>query len=56
MGCSFERDIIPMAHAEGEPYLSLRSPGYLYYPIRSGMAFAPWNVLVSGKFRTDQEE
>ncbi|KAJ8595230.1 Aldo/keto reductase [Rhizopogon salebrosus TDB-379] len=34
---SFERDIIPMARAEG-------------------MALAPWNVLASGKFRTDKEE
>ncbi|KAG1820694.1 NADP-dependent oxidoreductase domain-containing protein [Suillus variegatus] len=34
---SFERDIIPMARAEG-------------------MALAPWNVLASGKFRTDEEE
>ncbi|OAX40954.1 Aldo/keto reductase [Rhizopogon vinicolor AM-OR11-026] len=34
---SFERDIIPMARAEG-------------------MALAPWNVLASGKFRTDDEE
>ncbi|KAG2342215.1 Aldo/keto reductase [Suillus weaverae] len=34
---SFERDIIPMARAEG-------------------MTLAPWNVLASGKFRTDEEE
>jgi aryl-alcohol dehydrogenase-like predicted oxidoreductase len=34
---SFERDIIPMARAEG-------------------MALAPWNILASGKFRTDEEE
>ena len=33
----FERDIIPMARAEG-------------------MALAPWNVLESGKIRTDEEE
>ncbi|CCM02031.1 uncharacterized protein FIBRA_04107 [Fibroporia radiculosa] len=33
----FERDIIPMALAEG-------------------MALAPWNVLASGKIRTDEEE
>ena len=33
----FEREIIPMARAEG-------------------MALAPWNVLVSGRIRTDEEE
>jgi len=33
----FERDIIPMARAEG-------------------LALAPWNVLASGKIRTDAEE
>ncbi|OCH91435.1 Aldo/keto reductase [Obba rivulosa] len=33
----FEREIIPMARAEG-------------------MALAPWNVLASGKIRTDKEE
>ncbi|KII90749.1 hypothetical protein PLICRDRAFT_106646 [Plicaturopsis crispa FD-325 SS-3] len=37
MARSFERDIIPMARAEG-------------------MALAPWNVLASGKLRTDAEE
>jgi len=34
---SFEREIIPMAKAEG-------------------MALAPWNVLASGRIRTDEEE
>ena len=33
----FERDIIPMARAEG-------------------MALAPWNVLATGRIRTDAQE
>ncbi|KAI0700989.1 Aldo/keto reductase [Cerioporus squamosus] len=39
----FERDIIPMARAEGS------SGAYR-------MALAPWNVLAGGKVRTDEEE
>jgi len=51
---SFERDIIPMARAEGtKPSLKIRR-WLLMWSL--GMALAPWNVLAGGKFRTDAEE
>ena len=52
----FERDIIPMARAEGR--YSSSSFAFLASQLTffSGMALAPWNVLAAGKIRTDEEE
>jgi len=52
---SFERDIIPMARAEGKK---------LFGPIRfnnfqtciAGLALTPWGVLSEGRLRTDAED
>ena len=54
---SFEREIIPMARANGKPHLfkSLQSALTDTFP-RPGMALAPFNVLAGGKLRTDAEE
>jgi aryl-alcohol dehydrogenase-like predicted oxidoreductase len=54
---SFEREIIPMARELG---LSFHFP-ICDYPLFSycrslGLALAPWDVLASGRFRTDAEE
>ena len=53
---SFERDIIPMARAEG---WSRRAPQIQQYNSSRffiGLALAPWGAVGGGKFRTDAEE
>jgi len=48
----FERDIIPMCRAEGmEQTLSV----YSIFPddIFEGMGLVPWNVIASGRLRSD---
>ena len=51
---SFERDIIPMARAEGSS--QTKDGNNLTDHQRVGMALAPWNVLAAGKIRSDAEE
>ena len=51
----FERDIIPMARAEGAPRPA-PSPATDADPACAGMALAPFNVLAGGKIRSDAEE
>lgn len=50
----FEREIIPMARAEGTR-ISI-SDQMFRDVVPSGLALAPWRVLASGKIRTDEEE
>lgn len=50
---SFEREILPMARVHGEDF-SL--PRCSQLTSHKGLALAPWNVLASGKLRTDAEE
>jgi aryl-alcohol dehydrogenase-like predicted oxidoreductase len=50
----FERDILPMAMHEGALGLSSRVDRIKL--LFQGLALAPWNVLASGKIRTDAEE
>jgi aryl-alcohol dehydrogenase-like predicted oxidoreductase len=51
---SFERDIIPMARAEGSFQIKEGDQLADHKPV--GMALAPWNVLAAGKIRSDAEE
>ncbi|KAJ7071731.1 Aldo/keto reductase [Mycena belliarum] len=52
---SFEREIIPMARANGTEPIS-RSRSTLISRKLEGLALAPWSVLAAGKLRTDAEE
>lgn len=54
---SFEREIIPMARAEGKQIIQLRSYSCMEGLNGDiGLALAPWAVLAGGKIRTDEEE
>ena len=50
----FEREIIPIVRHEGTGSARNTKPIYLFNFLR--MALAPWNVLATGKLRTDEEE
>jgi aryl-alcohol dehydrogenase-like predicted oxidoreductase len=52
-----ERDIIPMCQHDGKlrVYSGMVAFSMLIFDA-AGLALAPWNVLASGKFRTDAEE
>ncbi len=53
----FEREIIPMARAEGEQWCSTTICALVLGLRRmAGLALAPWNVLAGGRLRTDEEE
>jgi hypothetical protein len=54
----FERDIIPMARNEGRSqcFAAAKSHSCCILKIGAGMALAPWDVLQSGRIRTDAEE
>ena len=52
----FERDIIPMARAEGTSPLHNAHAILGINPFNIGMALAPWGVVGQGRFRTDEEE
>ena len=52
----FEREIIPMARAEGNLSASRTHEIGLTHASSLGLALAPWNVLAGGKIRTDAEE
>ncbi|KAF5316843.1 hypothetical protein D9758_017997 [Tetrapyrgos nigripes] len=54
---SFERDIIPMARANGTFSKSFFASNRQYLPRTPvGLALPPWNVLGGGRIRTDEEE
>ncbi|KAF5350897.1 hypothetical protein D9758_010530 [Tetrapyrgos nigripes] len=54
---SFERDIIPMARANGTFSVSFSALNNQSLPrTLAGLALAPWNVLGAGRIRTDEEE
>jgi aryl-alcohol dehydrogenase-like predicted oxidoreductase len=52
-----ERDIIPMCRQDGKFRVCSGMVACLMLNLNfEGLALAPWNVLASGKFRTDAEE
>ena len=53
---SFERDIIPMARAEGQSRWAPQTRQYYSSHFFIGLALAPWGAVGGGKFRTDAEE